>query len=49
MHDQVGVGNARMDGFDAADGQHVARGGTAEFVSAVAGANGDGQGIQLRG
>ena len=38
-----------MDGFDAADGQHVAGWRAREFIGAVAGANGDRQRIELRG
>ena len=49
VHDQVGVGDALVDFLDAADGQDVARGLAAELVGAVAGADGNGQGVQLRG
>ena len=49
MHDQVGVGDARVDFFDAADGQDIPGGLAGEFVSAMAGADGDGQGVKLRG
>ena len=47
MHDQVGVGDALVDGLDAADGQDVTSGLAAEFVGAVGGADGDGQGIDM--
>jgi hypothetical protein len=38
-----------VDFLDAADGQDVARGLAAELVGAVAGADGNGQRVQLRG
>ncbi len=47
MHDQMGVGNTAVDFFDALNGQYVAGGLTAEFVCAVAGANGNGQRVHL--
>ena len=39
----------RVDCLDAADGQHVARGRARELVGAVAGADGDGQRVELGG
>ena len=45
MHDQMGVGNGRMDRHDAVHGQDVTCGRAGELVSAMAGANGDGQGV----
>ena len=49
MHHQVGVGNARVDFLDARDGQHITRGRARELVGAVAGADGNRQGVELRG
>ena len=43
------IGDAGVDFLDAADRQDVARGLAAELVSTVAGANGNGQGVQARG
>ena len=43
VHHQVGVGDLRMDGRDAVDGQDVAGGLAGELVGAVAGADGNGQ------
>ena len=48
MHHQVRVGNAFVNGLNAIDGQDVARRLAREFVGAVAGANGNGQSVQLR-
>ena len=47
MHHQVGVGDGFVNLSDAADRQHFAGGLAGEFVGAVAGADGDGQGIHL--
>src|SRR5690606_26517035 len=47
VHHEVGIGQAAVDFADAADGKRVSRGGTAEFVGAVAGANGNGEGIDV--
>jgi hypothetical protein len=41
----MGVGDAGVDFLDAVDAQHVAGGLLAELVRAVAGADGNGQGI----
>ena len=49
MHHQVGVRDAGVDFFHARNGQHIACGWAGEFVRAVAGANGNGQGVELRG
>ncbi|OQC12197.1 MAG: hypothetical protein BWX79_01174 [Alphaproteobacteria bacterium ADurb.Bin100] len=49
VHHQVGVGNAGVDFLHAADRQDVAGGRAAELVGAVAGADGDGQGVELGG
>ena len=49
VHDQVGVGDARVNFFDATDGQDVAGGLACELVRAVAGANRNRQGIELCG
>jgi len=43
----MGVRDAVVNLLDALDGQDVARGRTREFVGAVAGADGDGQGVDL--
>ena len=45
MHHDVGVGQGGVDFFDAVDAQYVACGRTGKFIRAVAGADGDGQGI----
>mmetsp|Transcript_38701 Transcript_38701/g.90547 ORF Transcript_38701/g.90547 Transcript_38701/m.90547 type:complete len:311 (+) Transcript_38701:540-1472(+) len=45
VHHEMGVGNARVDLLDAADGQDVAGGFAAELVGAVAGADGNRQRI----
>ena len=45
MHHQVGVGQVLVDFFDAVNAQHIACGLAGEFISAVAGADGDGQRI----
>ncbi len=47
VHHQVGVGNAGVNFLDAADGQDVAGGRTGELVRTVAGADGNGQGVDL--
>ncbi len=47
MHHQVGVRDARVDRLDLLDGEDVAGGRTGELVGAVAGADGDGQGVHL--
>ena len=47
MHHQMGIGQAAVDFFDAVNRQNIARGFAGEFVRAVAGANGNGQGIEL--
>ena len=47
VHHQVRVGNALVDLLDALNRQDVASGLARELVSAVAGADGDGQRIQL--
>src|SRR5690606_13359836 len=47
VHHQVGVGDALVDRLDAVDGQDVAGRRTAELVGAVAGADGDRQGVNL--
>ena len=47
MHHQVGIGDALVDRLDAIDGQNIAGGRTSELVGAVAGADGDGQRIDL--
>ncbi|MDT4778415.1 hypothetical protein FQZ97_106140 [compost metagenome] len=47
VHHQVSVRNALVDFFDTVDGQHVAGRRLGELVGAVAGADGDGQGIHL--
>ncbi|MCY1203348.1 hypothetical protein D9M72_148500 [compost metagenome] len=47
MHHQVGVGQAGVDFLDAGDRQDVAGGLARELVGAVAGADGDGQRVQL--
>ena len=47
VHHQVGVGDAAVDLLDAVDRQDVAGGLAGELVGAVAGADGDGQGVQL--
>src|SRR5690554_1055653 len=47
VHDQVGVGQAGVDFLDALNRQDVARGLARELVGAVAGADGDGQRIEL--
>nr|CUV12243.1 conserved protein of unknown function [Ralstonia solanacearum] len=49
VHHQVGVGDARVDFLDAADRQDVAGGLARELVGAMAGADGDGQGVELGG
>ena len=49
VHDQVGVGDALVDGADAVDGEDVAGGRAGEFVGAVAGADGDGEGVDAGG
>ena len=48
MHHQVRVGDALVDGLNAVNGQDIASGLACEFVGAVAGANGNGQCIELR-
>ncbi len=47
MHHQVGVGDGLVDLSDAGDGQHLTGWLAGELVSAVAGADGDGEGIHL--
>ena len=47
MHHQVSVGDARVDGFDAIDGQNVAGRRLGELVGAVAGTDSNGQGVDL--
>ena len=47
MHHQMGVRQAFMDFFDAVNAQHIAIRLAAEFVSTVAGTNGNGQGIHI--
>ncbi|CFO28703.1 Uncharacterised protein [Bordetella pertussis] len=47
MHHQVGVGQAGVDFLDARDRQDVAGGLAGELVGAVAGADGDGQRVEL--
>src|SRR5690606_17674914 len=47
VHHQVGVGDALVDFLDAVDGQDVTGRRLGELVGAVAGADGDGQGIHL--
>ena len=49
MHHQMGVGDAAVYLFDARNRQDVAGGLAAEFVGAVAGADGNGQRVELRG
>ena len=49
VHDQMRIGNAGVDFFHAADGQHIARGWAREFIRAVAGANRYRQRVELRG
>ena len=49
MHDQVGIRDARMDFLDALDRQGVPGRRLGELVGAVAGADGDSQGIDLGG
>ena len=49
MHHQMGVGNAGVNLLDAVDGEDVAGGGAGELVGTVAGATGDGQGVDLGG
>jgi hypothetical protein len=48
VHHQVGVGDAAVDLLDAVDRQDVAGGLAGELVGAVAGADGDGQRVELR-
>ena len=43
----MGVGDALVNGLNAIDRQNVARGLAGEFVRAVAGANGNGQSVEL--
>ena len=45
----MGVGQAGVNFFDALDREHIACGRAGEFVRAVAGADGNGQGIELGG
>jgi len=47
VHHQVGVGDAGVDFLDAGNRQDVAGGRAAELVGAVAGADGNGQRVQL--
>ena len=47
MHHQVGVRDARVDFLDALDRQGVPGRRLGELVGAVAGADGDGQGVDL--
>ena len=47
MHDQVGVWYTGIDLLDAVNGENIASGRAGEFVGAMAGAAGDGQGINL--
>src|SRR5207253_9399547 len=47
VHHQVGVRDTFVDFLDAVDGQHVAGRWLGELVGAVAGADGDGQGVDL--
>ena len=49
MHHQMGVGQAPVDLLDHVHGQHVAVRLAGELVGAVAGAHGDGQGVDLGG
>ena len=44
----MGIGQAFVDGLDPFDGQNVAGGLAGELVGAVAGADGNGQRIELR-
>ena len=48
MHDQVAVGQLGVDRLDPLHGQHVAGRLARELVSAVAGSDRDGQGIDAR-
>src|SRR5690606_20716406 len=45
VHNQMRIGNARVDGADTVDGQNVAGGFAGKFIGAVAGADGNGQRI----
>ena len=47
VHHQVRVGNALVNGLNAIDGQDIAGGLAREFVGAMAGTDGNGQGIEL--
>ena len=47
VHHQMRVGNAFVNFFDAIDVEDVASGRTAEFICAVRGADGDGQGVHF--
>src|SRR5690606_26869707 len=47
VHNQVGVWYAGVDGFDLINGQYVACRRAGELVRAVAGADGDGQGVYV--
>jgi len=47
MHDQVDIGDAGVNFLDAVDTQHLAGRLLSEFVGAVAGADGDGQSVDL--
>ena len=47
MHYQMRIGNAAVDFHDAVDRQNIARRFTREFVSTMAGANRNRQGIEL--
>ena len=49
MHHQIGIGDAGVNVLDALNGQDVASGRTGELVGAVAGADGDGQRVDLGG
>ena len=44
----MGVGQAAVDFLDTRDGQNIAGGLAGEFIRTVAGADSNGQGVQLR-
>src|SRR5205085_102822 len=48
VHDEVAVGKLSVDRDDAVHGEHFAIGFASEFVGAVAGADGDSEGIHAR-
>ena len=49
VHHQMGIRDAGVDRFDAIDGENITGGRAREFVGAVTGADGYGQGIDLGG